>query len=150
MIIFFFTDLKVIKTLSLAPKSFPGPGHWACVCVCVCSVTHSCPTLCSPMDCSLPGFSFSGVFQARILEWVAIPYSRGCSQPRDPILPKIEMGPGNNTLKYYLVFWPFIPVFLGRYSGFIASGKNDPTGNKRAKFLALRFKALGLGIDLKE
>ena len=102
------------------------------------------------MDCSLPGFSFRGVFQARILEWVAIPYSRGCSQPSDPILPKIEMGPGNNTLKYYLVFWPFIPVFLGRYSGFIASGKNDPTGNKRAKFLALRFKALGLGIDLKE
>ena len=104
------------------------------------------PTLCDPMDCSLPGSSVHRIFQAVVLEWVAISYSRGSSQPRDPILPKIEMGPGNNILKYYLVFWPFIPVFLGRYSGFIASGKNDPTGNKRAKFLALRFKALGLGI----
>ena len=35
-------------------------------------VTHSCPTLCDPMDCSLPGFSVHGVFQTRILEWDAI------------------------------------------------------------------------------
>ena len=33
---------------------------------------QSCPTLCDPMDCSLPGFSFHGIFQARILEWVAM------------------------------------------------------------------------------
>ena len=36
-----------------------------------------CPTLCDPMDCSLPGSSVHGIFQARILEWVAIPLSRG-------------------------------------------------------------------------
>ena len=36
-------------------------------------VTQSCPTLCDPMDCSLPGSSVHGIFQARILEWVAIP-----------------------------------------------------------------------------
>ena len=35
-------------------------------------VTQSCPTLCDPMDCSLPGFSVHGIFQARVLEWVAI------------------------------------------------------------------------------
>ena len=36
------------------------------------SVIQLCPTLCDPMDCSLPGSSVHGVFQARILEWVAI------------------------------------------------------------------------------
>ena len=49
-------------------------------------VIHSCPTLCDPMDCSLPGFSIHGIFQARVLEWVAISFSRGSSQPRDQTL----------------------------------------------------------------
>ena len=40
-------------------------------------------TLCDPLDCSPPGFSVHGVFQARTLEWVAMPSSRGSSQPRD-------------------------------------------------------------------
>ena len=40
---------------------------------------QSCPTLCSPMDCSPPGFSVHGILQARILEWVAISSSRGSS-----------------------------------------------------------------------
>ena len=48
-----------------------------------CLVAQSCPTLCSPMDCSLPGFPVHGILQARILEWLAISYSRGSSQPRD-------------------------------------------------------------------
>ena len=46
-------------------------------------VAQSCPTLCYPMDCSLPGSSVHGIFQARILEWVAISFSRGSSRPRD-------------------------------------------------------------------
>ena len=46
-------------------------------------VAQSCPTLCDPVDCRLPGFSVHEIFQARILEWVAIPFSRGSSQPRD-------------------------------------------------------------------
>ena len=42
-------------------------------------VTQLCPTLHSPMDCSLPGSSANGIFQARVLEWVAIAFSiRGC------------------------------------------------------------------------
>ena len=45
-------------------------------------VALSCLTLCDPMDCSLPGSSVHGIFQARILEWVAISFSRGSSQPR--------------------------------------------------------------------
>ena len=46
-------------------------------------VAQSCPTLCDPMDCSPPGSSVHGILQARTLEWVAIPFSRGSSQPRD-------------------------------------------------------------------
>ena len=45
--------------------------------------TQSCPALCDPVDCSLPGSSVPGIFQARIVEWVAISYSRGLSWPRD-------------------------------------------------------------------
>ena len=39
--------------------------------------------LCDPVDCSLPDSSAHGILQARILEWVAISFSRGSSQPRD-------------------------------------------------------------------
>ena len=46
-------------------------------------VTQSCPTLCNSMDCSPPGSSVHGIFQARILEWVAIYFSRGSSRTRD-------------------------------------------------------------------
>ena len=46
-------------------------------------VAQSCPTLCDPMDCSPPSFSVHGILQARILEWIAIPFSGGTSQPRD-------------------------------------------------------------------
>ena len=46
-------------------------------------VAQSCLTLHHPMDCSLPGSSVHGVLQAKILEWVAISFSRGSSQPRD-------------------------------------------------------------------
>ena len=46
-------------------------------------VAQSCLTLCNPMDYSLPGFSVHGILQARILEWVAISFSRESSQPMD-------------------------------------------------------------------
>ena len=49
----------------------------------VCLVAHLCPTLCDPMHCSPPGSSVHGILQARILEQVAMPFSRGSSQPRD-------------------------------------------------------------------
>ena len=42
-----------------------------------------CPTLCDPMDCSLPRSSVHGIFQARVLEWVTTSFSRGSSQPKD-------------------------------------------------------------------
>ena len=46
-------------------------------------VTQSCLTLCDLMGCSPPGSSVHGVLQARILEWVVIPFSRGSFRPRD-------------------------------------------------------------------
>ena len=49
----------------------------------MCLVTQLCPTRCEPMDCSPPGSSVHGIFQARIMEWVTISFSRGSSQPWD-------------------------------------------------------------------
>ena len=60
------------------PRPFP-PVTGSCVCV---KLFQSCPTLCSPIDCSPPA-SVHGILQARILEWVAIPSSRGSSPPRN-------------------------------------------------------------------
>ena len=58
-----------------------------CVCVCVCIMhtnsLQSCSTLWDPMDCNPPGSSDCRILQTRILEWVAIPSSRGSSWPRD-------------------------------------------------------------------
>ena len=52
----------------------------------MCSVvTQSYPTLCNPMDCSLTGYTVHGIFQAKIMEWVSISYSRD--------LPDPEVGP---------------------------------------------------------
>ena len=92
-------------------------------------VAQSCLTVCNPMDCSPPGSSVHGILQTRILEWVAIPFSRGCSWLRSRTLfscivgrfftiwalgkpwiriirytnyPSTVLGPGNKNLK---VFW---------------------------------------------
>ena len=51
--------------------------------LCVCSFAQSFLVLWDPMDCSPPGFPVHGIFQARILEWVAISSSKRSSQPRD-------------------------------------------------------------------
>ena len=56
----------------------PWAGSIPCVCVCVC-VSCSVVSFCDPVDYSLPGSSVHGLLQATILEWVAIPFSRGSS-----------------------------------------------------------------------
>ena len=79
---------SVCETLRTVPRNDQGPFHVSSVCVCVCVCTHarthsvvqSCPTHCGPVDCRL-----HGIFQARILQWGAISYSRGSSQPTDQI-----------------------------------------------------------------
>ena len=63
---------------------------YVCVCVCVHACVHACaqlcPTLCNPMDCTPPGYSVQGIFQARKLEWVAISYLLG-----NMVVPKIHI-----------------------------------------------------------
>ena len=69
----FLTKVHVVKAMV-----FPKVMYICeCVCVCVCvKVAQLCPTLCDPMDCTV-----HGILKARILEWVAFPFSRGSSQP---------------------------------------------------------------------
>ena len=58
--------------------------HWSmCMHACMLSQLQSCPSLCDPMDCSLPGFSVRGILQARVLEWVAMPSFRESSRLKD-------------------------------------------------------------------
>ena len=55
-------------------------------------VTESCPTLCGPMDYSPPGSSVHGIFKARILAWVAIPFPRGLPNPEiEPRSPALQV-----------------------------------------------------------
>ena len=59
------------------------------MCVCVCFCAQSCLTLCNPVDCGLAGSSVLGIFQARIVEWVAISYSRDLpEQGIKPMIPR--------------------------------------------------------------
>ena len=78
---------QVVKKLKHMKTHFVSS---VCVCVCVCLcvlVAQSCLTLCDPVDCSPPGSSVQGILQARILEWVAISFSRGSSQGLNLSLP---------------------------------------------------------------
>ena len=70
---------------------------------CCCFVSMSCPTVWDPMDCSTPGSSVPGIFQASILEWVAVSFSRGFPQPRN---------------------WTCIPCVVGRIFTTEAPGKS--------------------------
>ena len=68
-----------LKTLSKLKKEYVS---WIRSAIAV-LIAQSCPALCNPMDCSPPGSSVFGILEARILEWVAIPFSTASSQPKD-------------------------------------------------------------------
>ena len=74
-VIVHLSSLACPPTLDWALDVMPGQSES--------EVAQSCPTLCDPVDCSPPGSSIHGILQARILEWVAISFSRGSSRPRD-------------------------------------------------------------------
>ena len=80
----------------------------------VCTCARFCPTLCSSMDRSLPGSSVNGIFQARILEWVAIRSSRGSSWPRDQTHTSCVSCNGRQLL-YHCTTWEALS-FLKRLS----------------------------------
>ena len=109
-----------------SPRKNTGVGcHFLLQCMKVKSeseVTQSCPTLCDPMDCSLPGSSVHGIFQARVLEWGAITFSpflfgsRLISSPRliwKPVLTSwflfhLAVRPlslGSHSILYTLLVW---------------------------------------------
>ena len=78
-------NLYVYKhSLKKEQNEFFLPLVWNIINMCVlCLVAQSCPTLCDPTDCSPQGPSVHGILQARTLEWVAMPSSRGSSRCRD-------------------------------------------------------------------
>ena len=59
-----------IQAMCWFPGTFPRLFHQV-----LCLIAQPCPTVCDPMDCSPPGSSVHGILQARILQWVAIPFS---------------------------------------------------------------------------
>ena len=69
---------QILRYFSTRHKTFFCKRRYT---ICVCSVTQLFLTLCDPMDWSPPG-----ILQARMLEWIAMPSSRGSSQPKDPTL----------------------------------------------------------------
>ena len=89
-----YSNLKHIDSVQLLANllmSEPRSLHlvwvcWLCLMDFLPVCAQSCPTVCGPMDCTQRGSSLHGIFQARILEWVAISYSRGFSWLRDRTL----------------------------------------------------------------
>jgi len=93
-----------------------GSGTYVCVqslegfyyvhaCMCAKSL-HLCLTLCNSLDCSPPGSSVHGILQARILEWVPMPSSRGSSQPRDWTQVSRIAGGFFTTSTTWEILWP--------------------------------------------
>ena len=85
-----------------------GGVMFVCVCVCVCSVAQSCPNFCDPMDYSPPGSSVHGIFQARILQRVAMSYSTGSSQSRD----RMHVSFIDRQILYHCATWEAHIMFL--------------------------------------
>ena len=103
-------------------------SSWALILVLCAKSLQSCTILCNPMDYSLPDCSVHGIFQARVLEWVAISFSRGFFWPRDwtqvscigsPVLLPLAL-PGNplhssssvKVLTALISFWTSHPLLL--------------------------------------
>ena len=77
-----FYQFSVLHIWLLKPQYFCSESSFPLNTV-LCLVAQSCPILCNSMDCSPPGSSVRGILQARVLEWGAMPVSRGSSWPRD-------------------------------------------------------------------
>ena len=73
-----------------------------------CSGPQWCPTLCNPIDCSLPGSSVRGIFQERIMQWVAVSFSRWSSRPRDQTLIVVSLALAASSLPLYYLGIPLL------------------------------------------
>ena len=85
-------------------QSEKASGHSLCL---PAQLLQSCPTLCDPVDGHLPGSSVHGILRARILEWVAISYSRGSSWPRD----QTRVSCGSGIAGVFFTAEPVFPQF---------------------------------------
>ena len=109
---------------------------------------QSCPTLCDPMDCSPPGSSVHGILQARILEWVAMPSSRGYSPARDRIQVSCSSCTAGGVLplshqplskpRIYLYLSIFLSVYLYLYHIYISI---HPMGVSLRPYFPLSYSA---------
>ena len=88
---------------------------------------QSCPSLCYAMDCSPSGPFIHGIFQARILEWVAMPFSTGSSQPRD--WTRISC----ISSRFFLVWATWEALFLHQFSCSVVSNCLRPHGLQHAR-----------------
>ena len=85
-------------------------------------VAQLCLTLCDPMDCSPPGFSVPGIFQARTLEWIAIPFPGDLPdpgiEPRSPTLQVVSLSSEPNRL-FIVVKTEYNRALLFSFSGML-------------------------------
>ena len=91
-----------------------------CVCVCVFMLTQLHLFWGDPMDCSLPGSFIHGIFQARILEWVTLSFSKGSSQPRHQTHASSVSCIGRQIL-YHCTTWEAIPFSLAKSSSLLGT-----------------------------
>ena len=114
-------------------------------------VAQLCPTFWDPMDCSLPGSSVHGIFQARILEWVAVSFSRRSSWPRD--WTPVSWIVGRRFTVWATRKWQPTPVFLpGESNGWRSLVGYSPWRCKESdtpEWLHFHFLLLDIKGDLK-
>ena len=95
--------------------------------ICYAKLHQLCPTLCDPIECSPPGSSVHGVLWARILERVAMPSSKGCSQPRDqPLSLMSSMSAGR-----FLPIWEALTIIYHFFNN-IPPQEKPPHMNSRS------------------
>ena len=97
----------------------------------------SCQPLCDSMDCSLPGPSLHGILQARVLEWVAISFSTGSSQPRDQT--RVSCIPGRRFNLWATSRSLLIIFFILLFSHSVMSDSLQPHGLQHARLPVLHY-----------
>ena len=100
-------------------------------------VTQLCPTLCDPMVCGPPGYSVHGIHQARILEWVAMPFSRGSSWTRDRAWVPCIAG-------RFFIIWAIKEYHLVKRGQVWDWGSEQLVTSEKMKILVKQIKSLGI------
>ena len=115
-------------------------------------VAQLCSTLCDPMDYSSPGSSVHGILQARILEWVAMPFSRGSIQPRDGTQVSHIAGRFFIILYHSYHSLPFLSFFTREAPGYVylttkKKQKKKTCNHKYSTFLSSFYVSLPIKLS---